>query len=280
MVRAGLRRLNAYLSRHETRRTTREPAQSPELVEAIDRLRTLDQQDRYFEEHLQRLARTLTLVPEPRSTRRVLELGCYMQITPFLKLWRGYEEVRGAYYGALGAKSKRMVSVSGQPFELDIDLFDAERDRFLYDDAYFDLVIAGEIIEHLISDPMHLLLECRRVLDEGGHLLISTPNAASLTSVARALHGYDNPQIYSKYSREMPHVREYTAHELRKAVESAGFEIATLFTETDGSKEYVEAFLEEHGYNPELRGEQTWCIGIKRSNLPVTRYPTFLYDES
>jgi len=57
------------------------PSESLELLEAINRLRTLDQQDTYFEEHLHRLARTLTLVPEPRATGRVLELGCYMQIT-------------------------------------------------------------------------------------------------------------------------------------------------------------------------------------------------------
>ena len=37
-------------------------------------------------------------------------------------------------------------------------------------------------------------------------------------------------------------------------------------------------FLEEHGYNTSLRGEQTYCVAVKRSGLPVTRYPKFLYS--
>jgi len=65
-----------------------------------------------------------------------------------------------------------------------VDHFDAERDPFPYEGGHFDLVIAGEILEHMIYDPMHLLLESRRVLREGGTLLITTPNVASITSVA------------------------------------------------------------------------------------------------
>ena len=41
--------------------------------------------------------RTIALVPPPRSTGRILELGCYMQITPFLQRLCHYQEVRGAY---------------------------------------------------------------------------------------------------------------------------------------------------------------------------------------
>ncbi len=48
----------------------------------------------YLELHLRRLARTLDLTPAPGSTRRALELGAYMQITPALACLLGYEEVR------------------------------------------------------------------------------------------------------------------------------------------------------------------------------------------
>jgi 2-polyprenyl-3-methyl-5-hydroxy-6-metoxy-1,4-benzoquinol methylase len=44
-----------------------------------------------------------------------------------------------------------------------------------YDDASFDLVYSGEVIEHLYN-PDHMLEECRRVLKPGGLLIISTPN--------------------------------------------------------------------------------------------------------
>jgi SAM-dependent methyltransferase len=269
------------------------PASSADLESAVEQLRGLDLPDQaareYFQKHLPRLARTLTLVPRPQTSGRVLELGCYMQITPFLQHWRGYSEVRGAYYGPLGRTEHRIASVRGESFEAPVELFDAERDRFPYDDGSFETVLACELIEHLIRDPMHLLLECRRILEDGGRLIITTPNVASLTSVARVLHGYDNPQISSAYSRkgpgdidEVPHVREYTAFELRNAVEAGGFQIEALFTEPIAGLEMNRPmwnFLEDNGYNTSLRGEQTYCVAVKRPELLVTRYPRFLYSE-
>jgi SAM-dependent methyltransferase len=268
-------------------------ASSPGLETALEQLQGLEFSDggnrEYFDRHLPRLARTLALVPRARSSGRILELGCYLQITPFLKRWRGYSDVRGAYYGVLGRTDPRTASVRGERFEVPVDLFDAERDRYPYDDGSFETVLACEVIEHLRQDPMHLLLECRRVLEDGGRLIVTTPNIASLSSVARVLHGYDNPQISSAYNRpragapeEIPHVREYTAFELRTVVEAAGFEIESLFTEPIAGLEINRPmwnFLEENGYNTSLRGEQTYCVAVKRAALPVTRYPGFLYSD-
>jgi SAM-dependent methyltransferase len=97
-----------------------------------------------------------------------------MQITPLLARLRGYREVRGAYYGSLGTVARKTMSSPDGDFECRIDLFDAERDAYPYPNEHFDLVVAGEIIEHLIYDPMHLLLESRRVLREGGYILVTT----------------------------------------------------------------------------------------------------------
>ena len=30
-------------------------------------------------------------------------------------------------------------------------------------------------------------------------------------------------------------------------------------------------------YDTENRGEQSWCLAIKRASLPVDRFPYFLY---
>jgi SAM-dependent methyltransferase len=297
-IRAALRRLNIYFSRRYESAAAREhpypgPERTEELDRAIEELRRLDALDEparaYFESHLPRLARTLTLTPRSQTSGRILELGCYMQITPFLESWSGYKEVRGAYAGPLGRTDQRSANVRGKSFEIPVDCFDVERDRFPYDDGYFETVLACELLEHLLCDPMHFLLECGRVLEEGGRLLITTPNACSLTSVARALHGYENPQVFSHYHRpwphapaEIPHVREYAAFELPAVLLSAGFEIEDLLTEPMPKFAMhlpMWNFLEEQGYNSSLRGEQTYCVAVKRSALPVTRYPAFLYSE-
>ena len=50
-----------------------------------------------------------------------------------------------------------------------------------YDNNSFDIVVAAELIEHLL-DQTKFLNECNRVLKPGGSLVISTPNILSLKS--------------------------------------------------------------------------------------------------
>jgi SAM-dependent methyltransferase len=287
-----LRRVNYQVSASSAPRQFAEPFDQQLLQRAEEALRQLHAEDAgakaYLEKHIPRLARTLALVPPPQGSSRVLELGCYMQITPLLHRICGYREVRGAYYGAPGRVDTKKMEFPDGDFVCQVDLFDAERDPFPYPDAHFNLVIAGEVIEHFAYDPMHMLLEARRVLPEGGYLLISTPNVGSVTSVAKVLDGRDNPQIYFLYTRpkegaepEIGHVREYTIHELGAAVRAAGFEVQQLFTtfipEYSSHLPFLK-FLEENGFDPENRGEQSWCLAVKRGALPVDRYPFFLYN--
>ena len=160
VVRAALRRMNTYLSRrYERSSAAKHPIPHPgvphdELAAAEQALRQLAVSGNaalaYFEKHLPRLARTLTLVPLPKASSRILELGCYMQITPFLKRLCGYSEVRGSHYGPLGVSEMKTASAGGELFTVTVDLFDAERDDYPYKDGTFETLLACEVIEHLL----------------------------------------------------------------------------------------------------------------------------------
>ena len=193
-----------------------------------------------------------------------------MQITPLLSQLCGYREVRGAYFGPQGRVDHRVVG----RFECDIDHFDAERDPFPYPDNHFDLVIAGEILEHMIFDPMHLLVESQRVLVEGGRILVTTPNIASLASLAKTLAGTDNPQIYPYYKNPNPeseigHMREYTAYELGEAVKAAGFEIERLFTtviaEYFGHWPLLRLLLRKTGTVPKIAANSRGALALRKA---------------
>jgi SAM-dependent methyltransferase len=257
-------------------------------------VRSMDYPDdaarQYTEIHLHRIGRTLEQVPVPRSSGRILELGAYMQMTPALQCVLGYSEVRGAFFGPLGKIDEKSTTVGGREvFRCFVDLFDAEKDSYPYQDGRFETVLACEIFEHLLHDPMHMLIEVNRVLEDQGTLALTTPNVTSYTAVARVLEQSGHPQLYSKYAdprgeyaeTEIPHVREYTPPELAEAVESAGFDLVSLTTEVIpgyGTEKWVKEFLQRHSFTTDLRGEQMYCIARKRAGKPVTRYPKFLYD--
>jgi predicted SAM-dependent methyltransferase len=244
----------------------------------------------YLDRHLRRLVQTLLRVPQPRSSGRALELGSYMHMAPVLHLFLGYRDVRGAYYGHAGESKTLASSVGGREvFRCVIDGFDVERDRFPYDDESMETVLACEIIEHLLSDPIHMLSEIHRVLELGGTMVLTTPNVVSYTSLARALTMERNPQIYSSYPPlkedeadvEIPHVREYTPEEIEETVRAAGFTDVTLETERDETfdSEWVERILREQGLPTERRGEQQYCVARKTAPHAAPQRPHFLYDQ-
>ena len=245
----------------------------------------------YVERHLHRLVTTVRLIPPSKTSGRALELGCYMHLAPALTTFAGYKDIRGAYLGGAGQTEQKTARIEGREIlSCEIDLFDAERDRFPYPDGHFELVLACEIIEHLQRDPMHMLFEIHRVLEEGGSLLLTTPNCASMSSLECILWGAGNPYIFSAYplpekaDAELGgrHIREYTPSELSRAVVCAGFRIDALTTEPFPQltrKDLIYDLLENYGFPVALRGEQTYCLATKVSGSARTRHPGFLYEQ-
>ena len=91
-------------------------------------------------------------------------------------------------------------------------------------------------------------------------------------SVASLLEGRDNPQIFSIYTRPppgeeagIPHVREYTADELGRTVQAAGFEVETLFTEN----------IPEYDHHRRCR----WC-GVRAGCIRSDMADTIFVEES
>ncbi len=242
----------------------------------------------YARKHLDRLVKTLEMTPPGTAADSALEIGAYMQITPALQYRLGYGEVRGADLGPLGKQvEKTAESASGETFRCTIDLFNAEKDRFPYEDGSFATVLCCEVLEHLEADPMHMMAEFNRVIRDGGHLLMTTPNACSLRAVAGVLAGYQ-PQFFSQYplanvdgSADPRHAREYAAREMPDLYAAAGFETVVLETgpygEADESGfDSVKELLAKWEFSLELRGECVYALG-RKTGAVRDRYPLWLY---
>src|SRR5579862_159616 len=242
----------------------------------------------YLDTHLTRLTKTLEITPPGGPEDRILEMGAYLQITPALRSKLGYGCVRGCYYGPLGRVEHRtVVSAEGETFDCAIDLFNAEKDAFPYPDGHFSTVLCCELIEHLTEDPMHMMSEINRVVKPGGHLVLTTPNIASLRGIAAVLVGF-HPGIFTAYIRprtdgevEARHNREYAPVEIQRLLENSGFTVTLTetgpFRQTPRPEEgWVLNLLEQFDLPRELRGDDIYIVGRKTGGVRE-RYPDWLY---
>jgi len=84
---------------------------------------------------------------------------------------------------------------------------------------YFDVVIAGEIIEH-VRNAGHLLDSIARLIAPDGRLVITTPNALRFYNPLPAVFGLE--------LTHPDHLSWYSPHTLRRTVESSSFRVESL----------------------------------------------------
>lgn len=100
---------------------------------------------------------------------------------------------------------------------------DLNRDAIPFDTSSFDLIFAGEVIEHLV-DTDGFLRELNRCCKPGGHILVTTPNLASFENRVRLMIGM-YPKWLNYNLAESGHVRGYTPRALKKQLAEHGFQV-------------------------------------------------------
>jgi hypothetical protein len=134
-----------------------------------------------------------------------------------------------------------------------------------------------------------MMAEINRIMKPGGHLVLTTPNIASLRAVAAILLGY-HPGFFPAYIRpndsgaevEPRHNREYTPREIERLLLESGFEVVRLETgpfreEPKPEHAWVKHLLKRYDLSAELRDDGIYAVGRKTGQCEV-RYPPWLYS--
>ena len=111
---------------------------------------------------------------------------------------------------------------------------------FPYSNHYYDVIHAGEVIEHLYDTDI-FIAECNRVLKIGGKVIITTPNTLSLPRRILYLFGFgrffEASNTFSTEEKSVGHIRFFTKNLLKNFVESKGFKMEKF------SSDYINLLL-------------------------------------
>jgi SAM-dependent methyltransferase len=156
--------------------------------------------------------------------KRIVDLGLSRGL--LLERFRSYPGVELAGIEIDPAEIERARGRGLEPLQHFVNVFDGNvmTARLPYEDGSTDVVLAGEILEHVV-DTEGFLREIHRTLAPGGALILSTPNIFWAKNRVRLLAGRypDALEYRSRYGADFGHVRIFGPDQLRELLGETGF---------------------------------------------------------
>lgn len=148
--------------------------------------------------------------------QRVLDVGC-LGGRFSLEIQKQHNEVWGIEINEAAAEIARSRGIK-------VKVADVQK-GIPFDSGVFDVVHAGEILEH-IYDTKHFFTEAYRVLKPGGQLLLTVFNLNSLENRWKVLRGHYLSEV-GAYPEDHfgHHVRVFNLEKLQELCEQSGFRV-------------------------------------------------------
>ena len=205
---------------------------------------------RYLETYYNRFGKMIELIVEAFDSgkkKKVLDIGiAYGFYGIILKEEYGFD-VMGMElkqfipkYCALCSKHKIQVKAG-----------DLIKKTFPFSKGQFDVIVLGEIIEHIPLSPYLMFKRLKPYLKKNGIIVVTVPNIAHKRNIKRLLLGLN---INERFSRDIEpttkvdtrtHVREYDRFELERDLEDADFlteKIEMVDSEADAASIFTKIF--------------------------------------
>ena len=108
---------------------------------------------------------------------------------------------------------------------VDIHNIDIEKTQLPYSEGFFDYVIMGNVLEHMV-EPVKVLKDIRKYLSDDGFLIFSVPNVVNWHSRLTIFFGkfeYAESGIFDR-----THLHFYDLNSVKKFAVDAGYNIVSL----------------------------------------------------
>lgn len=164
-----------------------------------------------------RIRKMLSLVG---TGKKILDVGCFTGDISKAIQAKG-NEVHGADCNTHFVEMTGRKGITAWSMDLE--------DKFPFDNESFDVIFAGEIIEHIYKTE-NFLRECYRILKQNGEIIISTPNINWLSFRWQMLWGKTLPFGITSGNEEdfRGHIRYYTVESLKQTLENFGFQVEII----------------------------------------------------
>ncbi len=189
----------------------------------------------YVTKNMDRYLDTLSMIPRfyEGSDRKILDIG----------IAYGFHDVvlKEIGYTIIGTEQEsRIPKHCYLPLREGIDIreLDVTKTDMPFDDGTFDIILFGEVLEHVRDSPVRTIKQVARLLKPNGHLIFTTPNFCRITNIGMLLfknnplepfeYDFNSETADGHITDSWTHIREFTAQELKEIVELAGMEVVDI----------------------------------------------------
>jgi len=164
----------------------------------------------------------------PDGVRRILEVGCGAGFTG-----RAIKENRKGPIEVTGIEIEAKVAEKAKENIDRVMVGNVETMELPFEKGYFDCIIYGDVLEHLV-DPWNILIRHCGFLKKNGYVVMSIPNIAhyrTIKMLCRKEWNYEDRGILDKN-----HLRFFALNNIKEMLRNADLGIVRIKHKLSGSK--------------------------------------------
>ncbi|MFC1576598.1 class I SAM-dependent methyltransferase [Candidatus Omnitrophota bacterium] len=164
----------------------------------------------------------------PRDAKHVLDIGCGLGLTG-----KAIKKSRKDKVEVIGVEMESEIARQAEGSLDMVIVGNIETLKLPFEKGYFDCIIYGDLLEHLV-DPWGLLAKHKDFLKEGGTVIARIPNIAHYRTIKmlfRKEWTYEDRGILDR-----THIRFFALKSIKEMFANAGFDIINIGHRISASK--------------------------------------------